>query len=246
MAHGHPDYGLNTAKQTIHAVTDLGELAARLGSISTFDRRGDVIWMDDFESGVAKWQAEGPDAGEYAEWSAERAANGGFSYKLVTAADTANRIEINHYESYPVLSKIGFEIGFTSHKTAGGIYPEYQFELNCNDGVSWYMYRIRYIQATGVLQVNHNGVYTPFAAGVALFLNNHLFNTIKIVGGFPTPRAYTRVIFNNIEYDLSAYVPQVIAPPTGPALNVAVRITANSDEVNIVWVDNAIITQNEP
>ncbi len=246
MAHGQTDFGAYAAKETVGSMADNAELAARLGSICTFDRRGDVIWLDGFESGVAKWQPEGPAAGESAVWSAERAANGGFSYKLATAAILNNRIEVNHYESYPVLSKIGFEIGFTEHKTPTGFYPEYRFELNCNDGTTWYLYRVRYIQATGTLEVLHNGVWTQFAAGVNLFLNNYLFNTIKLVGGFPTPRAYVRCIFNNVEYDLTGYVPQVIAPPAGPALNVAVRITANSAEENIVYLDNAIITQNEP
>ena len=56
MAGETPDYGRLSAQATVFPVTDLGELAARLGSIVSHDRRGDVIWLDGFEDGLDKWQ----------------------------------------------------------------------------------------------------------------------------------------------------------------------------------------------
>ena len=49
MASGHPDGGEGGETQIIHTVQDVGELAARLGSVSAYFRSGNVVWFDDFE-----------------------------------------------------------------------------------------------------------------------------------------------------------------------------------------------------
>ncbi|GAI56753.1 unnamed protein product, partial [marine sediment metagenome] len=79
MAHGQPDFGMYQIAKTIYRLADMGELAVRLGSIVTHDRRGDVIWMDNFDSGIAKWYQFASDDDGLVEWSAERSRSGGFS-----------------------------------------------------------------------------------------------------------------------------------------------------------------------
>ena len=59
MGHGYPDYGTQGPVSTVHSIQDLGELAVRLGSIVTFDRRGNVLWLDGFDSGIGAWSKGG-------------------------------------------------------------------------------------------------------------------------------------------------------------------------------------------
>jgi len=56
VAHGTPDWGVTAGARTVYQMTDLGELAVRLGSIVTHDRRGDVIFLEDFEEGMGRWR----------------------------------------------------------------------------------------------------------------------------------------------------------------------------------------------
>ena len=55
MTRGQPDFGLYAPKNTLSSMADLGELAIRLGAISSVDRKGSAIALDDFESPLLKW-----------------------------------------------------------------------------------------------------------------------------------------------------------------------------------------------
>lgn len=242
MPHGQPDYGLYTQKKTVYGLADLGEVAARLGSVCTYDRRGDVIWFDDFESGIERWLKMGPDAGESAVWSPERASNGGFCYKLSTAAIADNYVEVVHHEAYPVLSKIGFEVSFTYYDDQ----MIYLFKLNLGTTPTNYNAHIRYNATTEKIEIFDAGVWRERASGVELFHNTYLFNTMKLVVDFEAPKKYARLIFNEVEYDISDYTPRSFSPGTGPTLGINVRVTTEENVAKIVYIDNAIITQNEP
>lgn len=55
MAHGYPDYGNDPLALALQ-VTDLGELAARLGSPYNILRSGKVIFIDTFDDGITRWK----------------------------------------------------------------------------------------------------------------------------------------------------------------------------------------------
>ena len=113
MAHGQPDFGLYAVKKTVSGLADLGELAVRLGSIITFDRRGDIVWFDDFEGDVFKWERDPSGVDAAIIVSPEAARNGAFSAKLTTGNLADDHATILHHLPYPVTSRVGFEISFT-------------------------------------------------------------------------------------------------------------------------------------
>ena len=86
MAHGTPDWGVTAGAVTTYQVTDLGELAVRLGSPISHDRRGDVIWWDDFECTLNKWQTVANGAGSSVALSDARARNGRYSALLISGS----------------------------------------------------------------------------------------------------------------------------------------------------------------
>lgn len=55
MPRGMPDWGEYSPQEVVSKLLDNAELAARLGSPVLFDRRGTVIFMDDFNCGVNHW-----------------------------------------------------------------------------------------------------------------------------------------------------------------------------------------------
>ena len=64
MARSGPDWGLRGGKATVFPLTDMAELAARLRSIDVYDRAGDVIALDDFQSGIDQWEHSGSGSGK--------------------------------------------------------------------------------------------------------------------------------------------------------------------------------------
>ena len=59
MTHGVQDFGASSGQNSTYGLTDLGELAVRLGSPVSFDRRGDVVMMETFEDGLDAWVTDG-------------------------------------------------------------------------------------------------------------------------------------------------------------------------------------------
>jgi hypothetical protein len=242
MAHGQPDYSATGQKQTTYALSDMAELAARLGSPHTYDRRGDVIWIDDFESGLLKWQSVGSGVGNAAAISSLHARNGGFSCKLTTGSTISCTARINKYIPAPVLSRVGAEFHFTR---PGANWVEMYLRLNpAIAGKTWDA-RIKFVDATGILQCWSGGIYNNVTPNVGARANDYEFQPLKYVIDLNTDR-YVRLIFADVEYDLSAW-----AVPTGlggSPFDMPVEIRSEGDPTfNVVqWIDDVIITQNEP
>ena len=89
MARGGPDYGASSARYTIFPVTDLGELAVRLGSPVAYDRQGNVIYTESFENGLAGWDTDTSGAGASVDVSFGRGVHGAWAGRLVAGSDAA-------------------------------------------------------------------------------------------------------------------------------------------------------------
>lgn len=59
MARGTRDWGGSGQVENLHNLTDLAELAARLGALSVYDRGGSTIWFTGFEHGLSDIQVIG-------------------------------------------------------------------------------------------------------------------------------------------------------------------------------------------
>ncbi len=234
----------------VYTMTDMAELAARIafGVPDTFDRRGNVIWADGFEDNIAKWYISGTGTGHGAALSVNAAQAGAKSGELITGSDApGNHIDITKYMPYPFLSANGFEISFTYNANA----QFYDFHLHLYDGDNLWAAEIRLSPSSlfgGELQLLTSagswqmiGIYELSAGS-----GNYLFNTLKMVVNFNTKK-YVRVILNNTEYDLSLEAVRSSSyPAIAPVLIVSFSVATNAAAARTIYVDNAIITQNEP
>jgi len=242
MAHGYPDYGLYTPKKTVHALQDMAELAVRLGSIVTFDRRGDVFFLDGFEDGIEKWVITKGIGTEVFENTSAYSRSGGFSALIGTVANIGSYIWVQHYHSFPRLSKFGFEISLSMDSTYDALI---ELGIAINSEPTYYRWGIRYKPDTDEWLV-WDGVagWTVFTT-LPIYKNLRAFNTVKYIADAINAK-YTYVLINEKSFDLSAY-----SPSSGSYTGVSTfdaRIMINNTTANArdLYIDDVIITQNEP
>jgi len=242
MPHGVKPWG-GIRKEVVYAtMTDLAELAVRLGSIVSFDRRGDVIWWDGFEDTLNKWTASGYGTGNAQEVSTDYARNGQYSAKLTAGAQVGGWARIDHYMPYPVLGKMGFEFSFVQHAETD--YMDVFFTLY--DGTLYYPARIRLAYVDKKLQYyNSSFGWTDIATGWELYRFAGLFHTLKLVVDFAN-KEYSRLIVDSTTYDLSGIsVPQASSSDS-PHLEIGIKTVNASNFSGITYIDDVIVTQNEP
>jgi len=242
MPHGYPDHGVGAPSSTIYPVLDIGELAARLGSINTFDRRGNVIWLDDFETNLKHWYSSAAPLWTGIEKSDEAARNANYSCKLTTptAIDTVRYI--GKYLPLPTLSKIGFEFSYAMYLDIKYIYCKLSF-LHTTGKNEFALRYDRYNRTLAYL--NSSGSYTDLSGTPSHNMLYHAWNTIKLVVDYKTKK-YVRALLNSFSWDLKDIAGDSDTAYYTPSLWIETRIQNRSAGEHYVYIDDAIITQNEP
>lgn len=242
MAHGTPDWGVTAGAVTTFQLTDLGELAARLGSLDTFDRRGDLVWGDGFEFSLNKWEVTTDGLGAAVALSTARARNGRYSCLLTAGSDSARFAEIQHAHPVPVTSRLGFEGSFS----LGSNLTTLDFTYHIYNGSTLRIWSIRYDDANDRLQYfNSAGVAVTIASALNLPIQQTNFHTLKLVVDYSTGE-YVRLLLNNVTYDLSGIAGRSLASAVAAHQRVFVDLVGIVAQNNTVYVDDVILTQNEP
>lgn len=234
--------GYHAASKPIESITR-AELAARLGSVHTFDRRGDLLWYDDFESGIGKWDTITSGVGAEVSWSADYARTGGFSCKM-TAGRTGNkRAMIINNRPIPILSGIGVEIAWHSPTAVDLI----DIELYLYDGTNLSRFVLRYDDSNRDL-IYFDGVlgWTTLNSDLDLDAWNKIFYQMKLVVDL-TLGKYVRCIINDLTYTMDNKPGQVVANATTPYMDLSITVDGTTWAGNdVAYLDSVLITQNEP
>ena len=242
MAHGYPDYGVASPTKTIYTFQDIGELAARLGSVNTFDRRGNVIWLDDFEDTLKKWDHSSYNSEGDFQHTAEAARSGSFSAKLLTPTTVDKDTWIVCNRPLPIQSKIGLEYSYAMYLQIKYLYAKLKF----GDGDGQYEYQLRYDRYnTTMAYLNSGGTYTDLDGYVSHALLYHSWNTIKLVVDYENHK-YVRALLNSFSWDLKDIAPKFNSGVYTPALYIEARIQNRDAGQHYIYLDDVILTQNEP
>jgi len=242
MAHGQPDFGAYAAKTIVGSLSDMAELAARLGSIVTFDRRGDVIDFDDFEGSTAKWNIVKSGDGAGAVISPKRARSGSFCFMLTSGMTLDHNVGIYRFLAYPVLSRMGLELSFGSPTNAGG----WELVLHLRHDSVNYVALVVFTRATKELQIVYgDGDITLIDTLTDYPLMAYGFHTVKVVADFVTKK-YVRLIIDDNFYDLSSYLLKVSAAAPLDFLSAVFIHTGDLIANKDLHLDDYILTQNEP
>jgi hypothetical protein len=241
MAHGLPDWGGRNPKSTTYGLQDMAELAVRLGSIVTFDRRGDVVFVEDFSNGLGRWALTGSGTGNTAYPVIYPVKTKGMGINLHTGNAAFDASDIYREVSFPVAGKIGLEASFV-------VYPGIRVVslwISIYTGISLYMYAFGYKHTTGQLTVYTPSGYVYFATPGIINEAYANYQTIKVVIDTVSP-SYIRGLFNEHAYVLSDYTPKIIANAETKRCVVYIDAVAEIVGGKDVVVSDIIVTQNEP
>lgn len=220
----------------------LNELIAILSSAKRFDRRGNILLVDDFDNGLGAWDPTLLGTGAAAVLSTAYTRAGGFSCKLTTGSTSSKAAAITTYYPYIIETNIGAEcsISYESNLRYFILY------LQITKAGTYYTFGVRFDIANETLAYfNTEAAWTQFASGIKVFNSLYLFQPLKLVADMES-KEYLRCLFLNTEYDLSACLP--LSSATANLDRITAQLWAEGPAgANVdCYVESFIFTQNEP
>ena len=225
---------------------DNSEIAARLGSINTYERRGNIIMQDNFEAPTFKWEATLSGVGAAVIRSIASSFCENYSMKVITGDGSGDTTYATRKLHIPPLGIFGAEYSFTvGDKIAriSNILRAYLGEFE-----DYYQMQCAFYPQTHCLNIYTGaGAWTNLTSTLYLREDDMLYHTWKLVGDFSTGY-YKRLYLNDTEYDISDYQMYTIsASGQIPSLYEIIEVMNYTTASNhYCYFDNVIITQNEP
>ena len=242
MARGAPDYSNVKSEQAIYTLLDLGELAARLGSIDVFDRSGNLVWMDDFEAATLNWQGGNNGTGSAVALSTASRLRGNQSCLLTTGSDGTWSAHIAHYLSLPNVSHYSLELAFAADNDITTL----TWYLDHVEGGSEHQYQIRYDRTAKTLSYfSAAGVWTVFAINIYVFSTTYIFHVGKLTVDLAAGK-YKQFRLNQNTYDLIGIPAQTQANIFPDYFEVFFGAVGQAAKNALCYVDNVLVKQNEP
>jgi len=242
MAHGTPDwYGIAPKEQT-YVMEDDAELAARLDSPLKWDRRGDVIWMQTFESGLKDVNLWGAGVGNAQYLSTAMPFHGHACLHLVTGDAVGDQARGNYHLPQPSLGAWGEQMWTSFDDQVDTV----NMWLRLFNGSDQIVAGVAYDLPAAEVRIYLEGVgWTTIDTDVNLYAHESYYHIFKVVGRYDS-RNYERLIIDDRVYLLSEYemysTPSIAAPYVSLEFAIDTAVAANA-HANI---DNLIYTINEP
>jgi len=211
----------------------------------TFDRRGELLYWDDFESPSQRYQdwVTALSGGTVLR-STENPKFGDFGVKLVTGATIADSSVVSYEINDFHIDRVGAEISFASISAASYLF----IDMCYFDGVNKLQGKIAYDTSNSKLQVWSSGVWTT-AATLPMFMGTAgeklPFTTIKLVMDL-SRNEYVRALCAGTEVGMSAFTPITAADPTKRGLAVEIWYQTKAAVAQTAYIDGFKFTGNEP
>jgi len=218
------------------------ELAVRLGSIDTFERRGQVILLDGFECGDRGWIPSLSGTLASVNVSTTRRNSGTYSLKLVGGSSANHTAQATRKFAYATVSRMGYELAFCP-------YPNLDY-LKCSmhfyTGTVRIDFHIIYDHTNSRVRYTFNEVnYTDIVTSINLAADDYLFHHLKFVVDMPD-WALMRVVLDNTVYNIAVGNDYEAGETSPPHMRVAATIASRSGNNDYVYIDDVIVTQSEP
>lgn len=242
MPADYPDFGVHSANVAYPIMQDVGELAARMGSVVIYDRRGTVMDFDNFEEPILRWRTSSEGGNGYARLDSTYARSLAQCVRMHTPDE--NEDVMSMIRSIPTLyvGKTGVEISWCLLSTN----CVFQLSMERYTGATSYLARLRVdptAQELSILQ--SGGTYVTIADTGAIASYAFLYNTIKLVANLETFE-YVRVLYNENEYDVSAYGLSEVGTTDPKMVEIKLRLVNTGANGGDVWIDGLIFTIDEP
>ena len=241
MVHTLQDYSTKYKLLRTYSNIDNNELAARLGSIDKFDRRGTVNYLDDMEHSLNSWHKVPTGIGSSITPSIDTYLTGEQSCKLVTGNLANETSYIQKWLPYSAISKTGIEVNVSLPDEV------VVFSVNATyfTGTVYQRYIMTYDEDDEELQIATGGNNAEtYKTSFTLPGQTYMFNIMKMVFD-PTTGYYTRFIVNETEYDVSAYPGRTAGSGVTPLILLEITLQTKAAANKTCYVDNVIVTENE-
>lgn len=237
-----PDWSKYLPGSERHSLEDMSELAARLWSPSVYDRRGEVVWMNNFADGLSQWRpVEGGDE-DSVILSADYPNRGHYCAKLITGTVGIIAAGIYAYVYPPVLNKWGLEVGFA----IGQAFSSFTIDMGYYDGTYAYRGYALIDGGNDLLKLyDENGDLQTIAEVEVLHSLFGLYHVLKLVID-TEDGTYERILLDSNEYDVSAYSLYPTLSSAAPCNGIRVIFTGDGVGLDHARVGYVISTANEP
>ena len=242
MARGRPDYAQTAPIEGVWGVSDLGEVAARLGSASTWERRGHVVWQDWFEHGLQPWAYIGNGTGSGVVCKLGTTYRGNLAAELTGGSDGLANAYIHVTLPLVTYERMGLEVALAPRDN----WEWFEIHSNIYTGARLYTGRLRYYRTDNSLCIyTTGGVKIVLASGLKPLFQGDVWHIMKLVVDFTTLK-YVRAIFENTEYNLAGYDMYDLGATSNLYCSFYVWVSSNVGVNGVLKVGQVIITRNEP
>jgi len=218
------------------------ELAVRLGSAVAYDRRGQVVFLEDFEHGYSLWTWA--KSGNLAACALDPTSSlsGGYSVKLTGGNHNVRFSLIGMTRGVAPMGRVGLEFSIAFGSGVNYV----SGSLSMHDGTDAYRAQIRYEWVGMDVDVYDDGGDWTWVAGVANpgVVGNE-YNTFKFVIDQAT-RKYVRALFNDIEVHPTTTSYYRTGPTNSTHITVQIAVYSRDGNNDVVYVDNVVVTLAEP
>ena len=223
-----------------YPMPDVGEAAVRLGSPVIYDRRGSVIWMDDFSNGLASITA-GASGNGTAKLTVDDTYIGPYDIILTAGTTSAKNAWIWKYFTHASLEKLGLEIGVAYLDAHSSIV----FNLCYFVADTALTARIMLDYANDKIKCFlGNSTYKDIATLDPFISSDKAFNLMKLVVDFEA-REYIRFMYNNHVYDLSGIPIEIATNSYDEQMFFDFSVFGTGAAAQAVQVSHVIITAGE-
>ena len=237
-----PDGSKYLPGSTRFPLMDMGELAVRLGSVDSYDRRGEVLALVNFAHGVGGLTTALSGVGSEVRVVADPVFMGPFGLQLIGGSTLSRYSRVFFYASPSKVGQWGFEASFSF----GSDVESLELVTQYYDGENEHDAAVRILAADWSVQVQkHPSTWVTVGEFGYFGAPGSSFHHLKLVADYATGK-YVRVMFGNREVDISEYTLPLAGTPG--EYNVVHRVTVVSTPGNngVVTLGHLLVTGNEP
>ena len=241
MPHGAPDDSDVVKRGAAYRLDDMAELAARLGSPMTFNRQGDVVWLDTFAGGVNGWVRYTGGAGILIELENTHFLTEGLACVLTVAVADPRYAMI--YRSFPYYSdtRLGFGITYA----CAGANSTVGLEMDYFEGAFYYK---------GLIRIDHTSgdvTYLDTTGGFTALGNLGLLDGVGVIW-YPTKliidtlaNEYVGFYHGDTYYNMAGIPLYTGGSALAPHSMTVVTFSDTVGSGQSLYLDSAIYTENE-
>jgi len=225
-----------------YPLKDAGELAARLRSIVKYDRRGEVLFLEDGSNGWSAWNFLTSGAGAYVVPSVDFTFQSPFSLDMRPGTDgTRLAIAFKYFHSQ-VYGQMGAELAITFRAVQEALL----LRVTHFETADYYDAKIK------VDTVNRKIYYADALNAWVLLGSTYYFgeaspetSLLKVVADFST-RCYVRVMLDDLVFNMPAVPLRHAVGVVNKQYYIYIEVTGQVATIGHSYLNHFILTGNEP